>query len=303
MEKLNFDVAIIGAGVAGMTAGIYLKRAGINCIIIEKEMYGGQINKAPIVENYPGYVKISGLELTTNIFLQVKKLGIEYITDEVVSVSSTEDEKIVNLKNKELKVKAIIIATGKKPRKLNVTNEEKLLGRGISYCATCDGNFFKDKDVAVIGGGSASLEEAIYLSKLCNKVTILNRSDNLRAEPHYQKEIKNIKNIEVKYNSIVEKFNEKDEKLSSIDIKESEKDSNLKVEGCFICIGYTPSSEIFKGVIELDKDGYIKVDDKNRTNVKGIYAAGDIVKKERFQLISAMNDGVVAASTCIKELK
>ena len=193
MEKLNFDVAIIGAGVAGMTAGIYLKRAGINCIIIEKEMYGGQINKAPMVENYPGYVKISGLELTTNIFEQVKKLGIEYITDEVVSVSSTEDEKIVNLKSKELKVKAIIIATGKKPRKLNVTNEEKLLGRGISYCATCDGNFFKDKDVAVIGGGSTSLEEAIYLSKLCNKVTILNRSDNLRAEPHYQKEIKNIK--------------------------------------------------------------------------------------------------------------
>ena len=181
MEKLNFDVAIIGAGVAGMTAGIYLKRAGINCIIIEKEMYGGQINKAPMVENYPGYVKISGLELTTNIFEQVKKLGIEYITDEVVSVSSTEDEKIVNLKNKELKVKAIIIATGKKPRKLNVTNEEKLLGRGISYCATCDGNFFKDKDVAVIGGGSTSLEEAIYLSKLCNKVTILNIIDNLIA--------------------------------------------------------------------------------------------------------------------------
>ena len=170
MEKINFDVAIIGAGVAGMTAGIYLKRAGINCIIIEKEMYGGQINKAPMVENYPGYVKISGLELTTNIFEQVKKLGIEYITDEVVSVSSTEDEKIVNLKNKELKVKAIIIATGKKPRKLNVTNEEKLLGRGISYCATCDAALYKEREAIVIGFNEEALSEAEFLAQTAKKV-------------------------------------------------------------------------------------------------------------------------------------
>lgn len=303
MEKIDFEVAIIGAGVAGMTAAIYLKRAGINCVIIEKEIYGGQINKAPLVENYPGYIGISGLELTTNIFEQIKKLGIKYITDEVIKISSTDNDKTLYLKDMELKVKSIIIATGKTHKNLQVENEKELLGRGISYCATCDGNFFKGKDVAIIGGGATSLEEAIYLSKICNKVTILNRSDNLRAEQYYQDEIRNIKNIDVKYNSIVKKFNKKEGKLSSIDIVVNGKTTKLKVEGCFICIGYMPVSNIFNNIIELDQEGYIKVDKQNRTNIKGIYAAGDIVKKEKYQLISAMNDGLIAATTCIKELK
>ncbi len=302
MKKIDFDVAIIGAGVAGMTTGIYLSRSGLSCCIIEQEIYGGQINKAPVVENYPGFQKISGFELTTNIFEQLKKTGIEYITDEVVNIMNTKELKIVKLKNKELNVKAIVIATGKKAKMLGLEHEEELTGRGISYCATCDGALFKNKVVTVIGGGPVAIEDAIYLSKLCKKVIILNRSDKLKSDKCSQKEIKNISNIEIKYNSKVTKILSENKVLVGLTVEENGKEQNLKVEGCFICIGYKPNSDIFKDIIDLDKEGYIKVDKNYKTNIDKIYAVGDIVKKEKFQLITAMNDGVIAASNCIKDI-
>lgn len=305
MKKMDFDVAIIGAGVAGMTTGIYLSRSGVSCCIIEKEIYGGQINKAPLVENYPGYLQISGVELTTNIFKQIKKLGVEYIADEVTNIIDNKESKLVKLKNKELdiKAKAIVIATGKEAKTLGLDGEKELIGRGISYCATCDGPLFKNKVVAVIGSGSTAIEEAIYLSKLCKKVIILNRSDRLKAEECSQKEIKNISNIEIKYNTKVTKILSKDEILSGLCIEADGKEQKLNVEGCFISIGYKPNAEVFKNIIKLDDEGYIIVENNFKTNIDKIYAVGDIVKKDKFQLITAMSDGVIAASNCIKDIK
>lgn len=299
--KLDTDVIIIGAGVAGMTAAIYLKRAGVNCILVEKAMPGGQINLSPRVENYPGLIDVSGTELTGNIFEQVKKYEIPFINSEVVDVDFSNDIKKVVLKNKTLTSSSIIIATGRRPRKLEIENASDLEGRGISYCAVCDGNFFSNKDVIVVGGGSSALEEAIYLSKICNKVTIINRGDALRAESYYLDKIKDIKNIEVLYNSKVIKLKEKEKVLSSVIIQSQSKTKEISTNGIFVCIGYQPNTEIFKGV-EKTSQGYIIVNGDYQTNIEGVYAVGDVIKKDIFQLTTAISDGTVAAINCIRNI-
>lgn len=299
--KLDTDVIIIGAGVAGMTAAIYLKRAGVNCILVEKAMPGGQINLSPRVENYPGLIDVSGTELTGNIFEQVKKYEIPFINSEVVDVDFSNDIKKVVLKNKTLTSASIIIATGRRPRKLEIENASDLEGRGISYCAVCDGNFFSNKNVIVVGGGSSALEEAIYLSKICNKVTIINRGDALRAESYYLDKIKDIKNIEVLYNSKVIKLKEKEKVLSSVIIQSQSKTKEISTNGIFVCIGYQPNTEIFKEV-EKTSQGYIIVNGDYQTNIEGVYAVGDVIKKDIFQLTTAISDGTVAAINCIRNI-
>jgi len=301
--KLDFDVVIIGAGVAGMTAAIYLKRSGINCCLLEREIPGGQINKTSSVKNYPGFVDISGPDLSNNIFQQVQELGVVYKYGNVLKIEVEEDKKIVKTDMEEITTKNIIVATGRKPRKLDIPGESNLIGRGVSYCALCDANFFKDKDVAVIGGGNSALEEAIYLSGICNKVTIIYRKDNLRADEVFIDRIKEIDNIEIKYNCEVKKFNEQDGKLNDITIQINDKEESFAVQGCFIYIGQVPANEAFKNILDFDNDGYIIVDEHNETKIKGIYAAGDIIKKDTYQLLTAMNDGVVSAVNCIKDIK
>lgn len=299
--KLDFDVIIIGAGVAGMTSAIYLKRAGVNCCLIEKGMYGGQINLSPKVENYPGLIDVTGTELTSNIFKQVNKLGIEFINSEVIDIKFSKEKKEVTLKDKTLTSNKIIIATGRRPRKLDVPKADTLEGKGISYCAVCDGNFFKGEQVVIVGGGSSALEEALYLSKICSKVTIINRSDNLRAESYYLDKIKNIENIEILYNSKVKDLKEQNAILNSVVISTEDIEQEVFTRGCFVCIGYEPNTELFNEINKTN-DGYIIVDEKKLTNIDGVYAVGDVTKKDIFQLTTAINDGTIAAVNCIKEL-
>lgn len=301
--KLDFDVVIIGAGVAGMTSAIYLKRSGINCCIIERDVPGGQINKSSSVKNYPGFIDITGPDLSSNIFKQVTELGVTYKYGNVLKIEIEDDKKIVKTDMEEITTKNIIIATGRKPRKLDIPGEAQLIGRGVSYCALCDANFFKGEEVAVIGGANSALEEAIYLSNICKKVTIVYRGDSLPADDIFKNRIKDIINIEVRYNSIVKSLNELDGKLKDITIESNNEREVLPVKGCFIYIGQVPANEAFKDIVDFDNDGYIKVNSNNQTNVEGIYAAGDIIKKDTYQLLTAMNDGVVAAVNCIKEIK
>lgn len=301
--KSSFDVVIIGAGVAGMTAAIYLKRSGINCCLLEREVPGGQINKSSSVKNYPGFLDISGPELSSNIFKQVQELEVTYKYGNVLKIEVNDDKKIVKTDLEEIETKNIIIATGRKARRLGIPGEERLVGSGVSYCALCDANFFKDKDVAVIGGANSALEEAIYLSNICRKVTIIHRRDSFSADSIFVEGIKNIDNIEVRYNCIVSSLNETDGKLSSITIENKGKEEILEVNGCFIYVGQVPANEIFKDILEFDESGYIVVNNHQETNVKGIYAAGDIIKKDVYQLVTAMSDGATAAVNCIKDIK
>lgn len=299
--KKDFDVIIIGAGVAGMTSAIYLKRAGLSCCLIEKGMYGGQINLSPKVENYPGLIDVSGTELTSNMFQQVKNLGIELINSEVIKVEFSKEKKEVFLKDKTLTSDKVIIATGRRPRKLDVPNAKSLEGKGISYCAVCDGNFFREQDVVVVGGGSSAFEEALYLSKICNKVTIINRSDSLRAESYYLDRVKRADNIEILYNSKVIELNEEKGLLNSVIVLIDGKQKEILSAGCFVCIGYEPNTELFTEVNKTS-DGYIIVDKNKATNISGVYAIGDVIKKDIFQLTTAISDGTIAAINCIKNI-
>ncbi len=301
--KLRTSVAIIGAGVAGMTAAIYLKRAGIDCIVIENVSPGGQILKAFKVENYPGFMQISGTELSNNMFDQIKRLDVQYKKDEVIKIESKKKKKITLKSNDTIECEKIIIATGRKPKKLNVPNLNKFLGKGVSYCATCDGRFFKDQDVVVVGGSNSALEEAIYLSNICKTVTIIHRRDTFRADKYYQDEISKIDNIKVKYNAHLKELVSDGIKLSSLIIEYNNGEiEELEITGCFSSIGYEPNSELFDSIVKLDDEGYIKVDKNYMTNVDGIYASGDIVKKDSYLLITAMNDAVVASASCIAKL-
>ena len=302
--KLDFDVIVIGSGVAGMTAAIYLKRAGLNCCLLEKAIPGGQIVKSQKVENYPGFDQISGVELSNKILNQAKQNNVQYKYGECLEIVDNKNYKIVKTNIEELMCKAIIIATGRKPRQLEVENTQNLIGKGLSYCATCDGNFFKDMDVAIIGGSDTALTEALYLSNICSQITILVRKDHLSAKESLQEHVKKCKNIHISYNTIIKKFNQNTEgKLDNITIIKNNKEEQLKVKGCFICIGYIPDTKNFEPLIETDNEGYIKVKPGNRTNINKIYASGDLIKKEAYQLLTAMSDAVLAADSCIKDLQ
>lgn len=301
--KLDFDVVIIGAGVAGMTAAIYLKRSGINCCLIEREVPGGQINKTSSVKNYPGYSDISGPDLSQNIFNQINDLGITYKYGNVLKIVDNNETKTIKTDIEDITTKRVIVATGRTAKKLGIKGEAELIGKGISYCALCDANFFKGEDVAVIGGANSAIEEALYLSDICKKVTIVYHGPELKCEKHLKESALEKSNIEIIYNYEVIEFNNKDDKLDTITIEKENKKEKIAVKGCFIYIGQTPSSKAFKDIIKFDKNGYIKVNKNLETNVPGIYAAGDIVKKETYQLITAMNDGVNVAMNCIKSLK
>lgn len=286
MQK--YDAIIIGSGIAGMTSAIYLRRNNKKVLIIENNTPGGQLNKSSNIENYPGFTNIEGPSLAYNIYEQVNKLNTEYLFSEVTSVDFTQNIVIVN--NQEIEYEYLIIATGRSPKKLTILEEYE--NQGISYCAICDGMFYKNKEVLVIGGGASAFEEAIYLSKICKSVTILNRSNNLRA---FEKEIniaKNTKNIKIQLNEEIRKITKEKEHFIVND--------KYKISGIFVAIGYVPNSNIFKLKKEND---YIIVDNHFKTNIDNVYAIGDVIKKEIYQLISASNEGMVVALDIIKNQK
>lgn len=282
-------VVILGSGIAGMTAGIYLKRGGLDVLVIEDNIPGGVLNEIPSIENYPGYEEISGPDLAMNIYNQLTKLGVKILNKKITSIDL--NNKIIN---NNIKYEYLVIATGRKSRMLSLEHEKELLGKGISTCALCDGFFYKDKKVAVVGGGSSSLTEALYLSKICKEVIIIHRRDKLTADKYLIYKVNSTKNIKVLYNSNITKYNQNNNKLTSVTINNKD---NLEVEGVFLAIGSTPNSEIFN----VNKDNnYIIVDSNYMTNIDKVYAIGDVIKKDYYQLSTAASDAVVVASNIIK---
>lgn len=294
-----YDIIIVGAGPAGLTAALYALRANKKVLVLEAKSYGGQIVNANLVENYPALPKVSGFEFATNLYNQVKELNCEIKYETVERVN--EDKTVVTNKD-TYKAKAVILATGAENRKLNIDKEREFVGKGISYCATCDGNFYKNKIVAVSGGGNTAIEDAIYLSDICKKVYLIHRRDEFRAEKKYVSELNKKDNVEFILNANVVKLNG-EEKLESIDVKTSDDLINIKIDGLFIAIGQEPKNEVFKNVVELDRLGYIIALDDVHTNKKGIYVAGDARVKTLRQLTTAVADGSIAATTAIKEME
>lgn len=287
----HFDCIIIGAGISGCTAAIYLKRAGLNILMLEKKAIGGQIINTSEIENYPTITSTDGFTFSENLKKQIENLNIEIKYEEVLDIKNDTIKEVIT-KNNIYLTKNIIISTGRTPRKLELDNENTLLGKGISYCATCDGFFYKNKDVAILGGGNSALEAAIYLSKICNSITIINRSEKLRADYELINEVKNLKNIQIIYNEQIKELKENNGYLDGIVLN----DRTLKVDGLFVYIGLIPTLPFIKNVnLNLD-NGYIVVDDKMKTNIDGIYACGDIIKKDLYQIITAASEGAIAAS-------
>ncbi len=294
-----YDCIIVGGGIAGITAAIYLKNANKKVLLIEKGTMGGILNKISRIKNYPGFTEIMGPDLASNLYSQVKDNEIEYILDTVIDIDHGKTNK-VKLKDKELECKYLILATGKEARKLGLPNEDELLGKGVSYCALCDSNFFKGKDVCVIGAGDSAILESLYLTNICSHVTILNKYPKFKGEAKMLKDLLKKDNVTILYNSLTSSLNEKDGKLESITYTQDGEEKTIKTSGAFVYIGSTPN--ILSG-LDLELDGkYLKVDSNMQTNLDNVYAIGDIISKDLYQLIGAANDGMIAATSIIKKL-
>ena len=297
-----YNTVIIGSGVAGMTAAIYLKRARKDICILESGVPGGQITLASSVENYPGFSSIAGADLALNIYNQVLSLGVTYKYTKATEVKIEEDNITVVTNDEEIKCKNLIIAVGRSPRKLEVKLEDRLVGSGISFCATCDSSLYKDKKVAVIGGGTAALEEAIYLSKICSNVTLIHRRDAFNATDALVNDVKNAKNINILTNRKVVEFKTDNNKLSGIVLEDNNNNKQeIKVDGCFEYIGQVPNTKIFEELNILDDKGYVNVNEKYQTNISGIYAIGDCIKKDLYQVVTACSEGAIVANNIIKQ--
>lgn len=294
--KKHYEAIIIGSGIAGMTTAIYLKRGGINPLIIEESAPGGQLNRITTIENYPGYLKINGPELTEEIYKQVSALDIEYLFDKVIKVDLNKEEKEITTINNKLTCKYLVIATGRLSKKL-FKNDDDYAGKGISYCALCDGPLYKKKNVAVVGGGNSALEESLYLSEICNKVTLIHRNDSFRGDKTLVDQVLSKKNIDCVYNSNITEYNIENGKLTSVLLDNGNK---IEVSGLFISIGSVPSADIFDVTKEK---GFIIVDDECMTNINNVYACGDVIKKNVYQLTTAASEGTIVAYSIIKKNK
>lgn len=291
-----YDIVIIGAGTAGMSAAIYGVRSGKKVLLLEEKNYGGQIVNTPEVENYPGIIKTSGFEFATNLFNQAKSLGAEIKYEKALKIEDNGTLKTIVTNKNTYEAKTVIIATGAKNRQLRLENEKKLIGSGVSYCATCDGMFFRGRNVAVVGGGNTALEDAMFLSNYCNKVYIIHRRDKLRGEDKIAKAISEKENIQLVWNSNVIKILG-DNQVEGITVKNSVDGSekNIKVSGLFIAVGQEPDNYDFQSVIKLDEKGYVIAGEDCRTETNGIFTAGDCRTKSVRQLTTAASDGAVAA--------
>ena len=292
-----YDVIIIGAGPAGLTAGIYTARAKLKTLIIEKMIPGGQVTTTHLVENYPGFPEpINGFLLMNHFQKQAQNFGAEIITSkEVKEIKKEENFFKVKTVDNEITARSVLIATGAKFRELGIPGEDKFKGKGVSYCATCDGAFFKDKVVAVIGGGNSALEEALFLTKFVKKVYLIHRRYQFRADKILQDRVKENEKIETILNYIPVSINgENGVESITIEERDSKERKELKVDGVFVFIGLTPNSEFVRNFIQTDDNGYIIVNENYETNVKGCFAAGDVIKKKVRQIATAVGDGAAA---------
>ncbi len=297
---MKYDVIVIGGGIAGLTASIYIKRGLRNVLLLETATFGGQIITSPDVENYPGYEHISGAELGKIIHNQAINLGVDIKTEEVISVDGEDNNFIVNTKDNKYESKKVIIATGASPRGLDLPNEKDYIGRGLSFCATCDGNFFRNRVVAVVGGGNVAIDDALYLSNIASKVYLIHRRDEFRAEKNNVELLKNKDNVEFVLKANLKSI-EGSPMINKIIVDQDGKDVELDINGLFMCIGRKPNTKIF--AVDKDENGYIITDDNLETSTKGIYAIGDVRVKEVRQLTTAAADGTIAASIILKELE
>ena len=295
-----FDIIVIGAGPAGMTAAIYARRAAKTVLVLEAMSYGGQIINTPEIENYPAAAHISGFDFAAGVYNQAKELGAEFRFEKAVEIEDRGEEKRVRTPKNEYAAKAVIIATGSVNRRLGLEGEEKLIGRGISYCATCDGAFFRKKTVAVVGGGNTALEDALYLADLAEKVYLIHRRDSFRGEESTVTRLRERENVEFVLNSVVRTLRA-DKKLSAVEVvnKQGEK-RTLAVDGLFVAVGRIPENRNFAKLIALDAAGYAVAGEDCRTQTEGIFVAGDNRVKEVRQLVTATADGAVAATEAIK---
>jgi thioredoxin reductase (NADPH) len=299
------DVIIIGGGPAGMTAAVYAARARLDTLMIERLFPGGQLMISDHIENYPGYASgISGPELSAQMREQAEKFGMETLLAQVESVDLSGSEKIIVTSEGETRAKTVIVATGASARRLNVPGEQEMLGRGVSYCATCDGAFFKDKDLAVIGGGDTAVEDSIFLTRYASKVSIIHRRDAFRAAKIIQERAFNNPKIEIVWNTVVERIegNHAVQKVRTRNLVNNEL-GEIPVDGVFVLIGAEPELGFLNGVLETDSGGYLITDENMLTNIPGVYAAGDIRQKILRQIVTACADGATAAMSAEKYIE
>lgn len=303
MEK-QYDLAIIGSGPAGLSAAVYAKRAMLDTVVIEKEPFsGGQIVNTYEVDNYLGIPQVNGYDLAVKFEEHAKRLGAQFVEGTVSSIEVGEKEKKLILNNKEITAKAIIVAAGAEHRRLGVKGEEEFMGLGVSYCATCDGAFFREKTVAVVGGGDVALEDALFLARGCKKVYLIHRRDEFRGAKILQEQVKKQSNIEILYQTIVTEITGEEQvtgaNIENVTTKEKGK---LELDGIFVAVGTKPQTEPFEGLLAMDEGGYIIADETGVTNVPGIFAAGDSRKKQLRQIITAAADGANCVASVEKYL-
>ena len=297
MENNCVDVIVIGGGPAGYTAALYAARANLSAMVIEKFAPGGQMATTEIVENYPGFVEgINGFELGMQMKKGAERFGVKTKLAEVKSVELDKNPKLIHTSKDTFQAKTIILALGAYPRELGLPNERNLRGRGVSYCATCDGMFYKDKTVVIVGGGNTAVADAIFLAKICKKVYLVHRRDELRASKTYMESLEKTENIEFIWSSEVIEILA-DEFVTGVKVK-SRKDDSIRMVACdgiFVAIGNVPNTDLIKGQVELDEAGYVPADETTTTNIPGVFAVGDMRNKPLRQIVTAVADGAVAS--------
>ncbi len=297
MNNVDYDLVIIGGGPAGLTAGLYAARARLNVVLIEKVVPGGQILTTDWIENYPGFpTGISGADLVQKMTEQVKQFDLNIENNEVISLDLSKQIKKVILTDRSITTHAIIVATGASPKKLGVPGEDHFLGKGVSFCATCDGPFFKDLTVAAVGGGDTAVQESLYLTKFAKKVYLIHRRDNLRAEAILQERALDNDKIEFVWDSVLSEINGLThvENISLQNVKTGNK-TELSVDGCFIWIGILPNTQFLSNTVNIDKYGFIITDLNMKTSEQGVFTAGDVRSTPLRQIVTAVGDAAIAA--------
>ena len=296
-SNTKYDVIIIGAGPAGIAASIYLKRANVYCLFLDLVAPGGLLNKIHKIENYPGFTDDTGSILAFRMYSQVESLGIDLKSEKVINIKSTNGSYEVFTKNNVFVSKYIIIATGRTPKKLEVKNSEKYEGKGVSYCAVCDGALYRNKDIAIVGGGNTAIDTANYMSNIANKIYIINRSSNLRADQKGQEEIKKLENVNVLYNTKLKDIIGDDTGVQGVVLEDG---TEINLSGIFVCIGQTNNSAFYQNLnLKTDNRGIV-VDKDLKTTANNVYACGDSISKDLYQVVTATSEGAMVASNIIK---
>lgn len=308
-EENVLDVSVIGAGPAGLTAALYAARAGVDVAVFERVVFGGQLGQIERMDNYPGFPEgANGFELACAMKEQAERFGAKHKDEEVVAVDFTQSPKLLVTSSGKYRTKSVIVATGARPRKLGLTGEDDLVGRGVSYCATCDGNFFSGRDVVVVGGGNTAAADALYLARICRKVYVVHRRDALRATAVYHKSLFSAPNIEFVWNARPDAILSEGGVVSGVHvlIEDAERAGrtgrDISCSALFVAIGTQPNTEFLNGALSLDKAGYIEADETGRTSESGVFAAGDVRKKTLRQVITAASDGAVCAEAAVEYL-